>query len=240
MAHPADLELELVHLGEPAPEVSQHVAQCERCQRFLQQLEQGKERTWRRQSPEAYAPWLRQRRSERAAQRAARSHWLMGVSGALALAASLALVLPAVLRDEAATADTGPGTAEDLRAKGAAAAPRAADSRLSIVRVRGGQTQVFREVVPVAPNDTLALRFFLPAPGQLSAGILTDAGEWAAFFDGAQFAAGNHVPELTLQVNDEPGSGRVLLGPPEQVAAARAGKPAPDVQSARIVWSRQP
>lgn len=240
MAHPADLELELVHLGEPAPEVSQHVASCAKCQRFVQSLDQAKAETWHRQSPEAYAPWLRQRQSELAARRPARSNWVLGISGALALAASIALLLPAVLRDDDAAPGTGTIEAADSRAKGAAVVPRAGDPRLSIVRVRGGETQVFREVVPVTPNDTLALRFFLELPGKISAGILTDAGEWAPFFDEAEFPAGNNVPELTLQVNDEPGSGRLLLGPPAQVAAAKVGKPAPDVQSARIVWSRHP
>lgn len=248
MSHPADLELELVHLGEPDPEVSRHVAGCERCQGVVRELDQARERTAQRQSPEAYVAWLGQRYARgRRPSLAARA---LGVSGALALAASVALVVTLAGRSSNVTSPraTAPGAGAGTPTATTERRPSEPGSGelllrgaqgLSVLRLRGEEMSVLQGVVPVAPGDRIRLRFYVDEPGRISAGVLTASGEWATFFD-AELAAGLHTPEATLQVQDEPGSGTLWVGPAAQVEAAKSGKAARGVQSARIVWSPSP
>jgi hypothetical protein len=228
-AHATRRELELLYLGDSPVPVARHAETCETCRHELSALKAERDALLERLPSPLY---IKRLRAEHARSRRLKTT-LRALSGALAMAAAGAGVLlwsgqaswfdnavrPSARLDRAAAAD-------QLRPKGSAG--------LFIIRKRGAVSSVVQERVTVLAGDELRLRFVLETGGPVLAGILSDAGEWLTLFE-QEYPAGVHAPLATLRVTEAPGGGRVLLGSPAEVAAARAGRPA-NVEQATIVW----
>jgi hypothetical protein len=243
--HLTRAELELTFLGESTPRVAAHVQACQSCQAKLGEMDARREALLKRHPPLTYVRALRA-----ADQRVRRGEGtLQALGGALALAASVALLVNqgsnagleafaaprhGVESPAAAVALAAPeaalralqATPDERRGKGA--------SYLGVVRKRGEQVCLLRGRVPVTPGDSIRIRFTVDTPGTLAAGVVLDGGGWMPLFE-QPFGAGTHTPAATLQVTATPGAGLVLLGAPDQVRRARANEPAV-VQSARLAW----
>ena len=235
-AHLSARDIELCFLGCASEAADAHASRCEPCAAELRALRAARDALLERLQPEAYA-----RRLQREQQRiAARRRWLTCVSGGLAIAAGVVALLLRASADEiepvawldskAVSTNAAPAPAlapQDFLPKG--------DTTLVVVRKRGAELELLQGVLTVAPGDEIRIRFMCRAGGRVVAGVLTDAGQWLPLVDG-DFSPGAHAPDATLRVTREPGSGLVVLGTPEEVAAARAGAPA-QVQRARLVWT---
>jgi hypothetical protein len=118
---------------------------------------------------------------------------------------------------------------------GSALVPKG-DASMTLIRERGAAQEYFRgKVATVSPGDHLRLGFYMKEAGPVGAGILTDDGRWVPFFEGV-LAAGKHTPGTTLAVDDEPSSGRVLVGRPDALEAVRRGERGAGVEVMRLVW----
>ena len=235
-AHLSARDVELLYLGCAPASADTHASHCEPCAAALLALRTERDALLQRSPPAAYA-----RRLQREHQGVvSRRRWLTCVSGGLAIAAGVAALMlrgggdPAeplawvdaeVARTLAArTPQLG---SEDFLPKG--------DTTLVVVRKRDAEISLLQGALTVQPGDEIRLRFVRRSGGRTVAGVLTDAGQWSPLFD-EEFSPGVHTPDAALRVTEEPGAGLIVLGTPEEVAAARAGEPA-HVQRARLVWT---
>ena len=234
--HPSALQLERAQVGEGDAHVAAHVSGCEACRRTLDELASEQAQLLSRLHPDAFVRELRRRasRSSRpgysAAERGSRLGWF-GLAAATAFSVGLVFMpRDPQPRSQLTSVAAQLTAAEDgLRRKGSG-------SRAALIRNRAGQQAVLSGRISVVPGDELRLEFELTRPQRVCAGILADDGTWVPFFD-AKFPAGVHIPASTLRVDDTRADGRVLLGSPAAVAAARSSGDVSAVQIAELVWS---
>ena len=243
--HPQMDELEAHHFGHALPEVGRHLPTCAACRAAVdalgsaeadfQALYLGSDRKLDDLIRRARMPLEEASKQVR--------WWRLGgpvgltLTGALATAALTLVVQPwgpepaNPGRGASRTTNAGDVALPELVAKGTAT--------MTLIRERNAvQAYLQGSEATVAPGDRLRLRFFVKRKENVSAGILTDAGEWVPFFEGP-LAAGMHTPTATLAVDSEPSSGRVLVGASERVDEAKqGGEVAMDLQVMRLVWQR--
>lgn len=241
MMHPSHLtqrELDLAYLGDPSSRGEEHAEYCPTCRQALHELETRRAALLRREPAETYVRRLRAEQA-RLQGRATNNRRVWGAL-AVAAAATLYLVRGSVLsssdeEQKLALLETMPsaGPIDPQASQSVQLLPKG-ESNLSIIRRRHDEEAILQGRVTVVPGDEIRLRFLVEKAGPVSAGVLTDGGDWILLFE-TDLPTGTHTPLTTLRVTEEPGAGRVLVGTPESVAAARAGKPS-DAQQAELVW----
>jgi hypothetical protein len=246
-AHPTSFELEASHAEGRLGPLEPHLAGCGACRASLDELDRERALFLAARPAAAFVRQVRQQ--VEAEQRLARGgrRWMLH---AVPLGALLAIV-PLVMAWPFSDGRRETPQHELAPSSGAGAAPLAASESLvpwhsadHVGKGRGGPALIVRRadaqflahgVAAIQPGDELRLRFELQTPGDIEAGILMASGEWVPFVSG-HFAAGQHTPAATLRVDDEPSSGTLMLGAPNEVARARAGAADADVQTLPIEW----
>ena len=149
--------------------------------------------------------------------------WLVPVACVAAAALVFMWTTPSLAPD-------APGQPDEILLKGA-------EVSVEVVRQRAlsdGTTQQSKHVkeVLVRPGDALRIRVALARRAELSVAIVADGeGDWMSLVTAHWFEAGRQfVPGDAISVGDGPTTGRIIVGAPEAVAAARRGDEQGSVQ----------
>lgn len=240
--HSTLAEIEAVHVGATLPPVDAHLSRCGGCRARVEEFDAARDAFLAARPAETFVRRLR----DRVEKQSVSSRWtgarlrtlqlgsvaaatfvfylVVGTSGGPAIDSRLEL-------DGKATMTLSQEDTSDWVVKGA-------DGPALIVR-RGEKQAFERGPVTIIPEDELRLHFELTEPGLIKAGIMTDSGEWVELVEG-EFGVGQHTPEATLRVDDQPSSGTLLLGSPAEVDKARAGDTNARVQRLRLEWKGAP
>lgn len=263
--HPSALRLEALAAGDDEPAASAHVATCAACRDHVAALRRAVADF--AASPAAVPAWLTAtgappvhgERPHRLVGDAiepvgqpspagrephpgrARRAWLSRVAlvGGPLLAAALVLL---VLRTSPPAAPGDPGAAGAAARTGDASSgvrfkgPR----EVAVIRERAGQQERVVGAVSVRAGDRLRLEVSLAEPGPLAAGVLDAQGAWVLLLAPSELTAGTHFSERAVRFDEQPTSGRLLVGPPLAVEQARRGEPAEGVSEIPIVYEAMP
>jgi hypothetical protein len=86
----------------------------------------------------------------------------------------------------------------------------------------------------IAPGDRIRAEIAVDHDTEVTAGVLTDGGEWAILQPPAYFGAGTHFSERSISFDGRVEEGWVLVGPPQAVEQARRTRDFGSVQALRI------
>jgi len=209
--HPSAFDLESYSVGEEVADVRAHLEECTACTDYIAQLHEERSALMNMQStadflatPEIKAAFD----ADAGPTPRAWPRWLAFLPLGLAAATLIVVGLqaePSPIRGDAITykGTTGP---------------------MELIRLRDGTQSVHRSQVGIKPGDRLRFRVNLSAPMVLSAGVLDPEGTWTPLLESEAMGAGSQVfPEGAIEVTAGSSAGRVILGTPKQVAAARRG-----------------
>ena len=222
--HPTPEALEAYQVGETVDAaIAAHVASCDACSAWLDGQSGRRRALLAREAPDAFARRIRATADAAPEVRTRRpTRWLWALPG---FAAAALLVLVAV-PSTAPTPET-PGT---TRLKGDLGVD------LIVAGPDDAQRRATEAVVLVHPGDRLRVELHVPESREVTAGVLTVDGDWIPLVEAARLDAGVHVPETTLEVDDEPLDAWLIAGSPAEVAAARrAGAPTPEVAAQHLI-----
>ena len=90
-----------------------------------------------------------------------------------------------------------------------------------IVEHLGAQSRQ-TDALALEPGDRIRLEIALDHDARVSAGVLTDDGEWAPLEPPLSLAAGTHFSEESIAFTDSVPTGHVVVGDADAVARARA------------------
>jgi hypothetical protein len=243
--HPAGARLDGVATGDSDAEASAHVASCAECSAYVARLREELDSFSRAQAehPDGFVASVLQRRAAagngnsvmpdlygRAGNAVGRrsplrGRWIAGAASVLALAAVVLLVLRPPRSEPLDPAGVGPREGP-IRFKGGAQVA-------VIVEHRGVQSRELGSLV-IAPGDRIRVEIALDHQEPVTAGVLTEAGEWAELQPQALFEAGTHFSEKSIAFDGNVEEGWVVVGPPEAVERARQTRDFRVVHAIRI------
>jgi hypothetical protein len=214
-AHPAAHRLEALAAGDEDAKVSEHVASCEGCARYVKALEQ-EANTFRRRS-DAAGPL---RRAVAQVEGGSRARWAARTAALagplLAAAVVLLLVRPrsgSTTPVPSAEPLAPPGSSGEMRFKG--------ELSVAAIRERGGRQERLVGPFAVRPSDAVRVEVSVDQAGPLTAGLLTDEGEWVVLLLPASVTAGTHYSERAARFDATPTHATLLVGAPAAVDRAR-------------------
>jgi hypothetical protein len=213
--HPSVERLEAFAAGDADRGVRGHLASCASCTLYVAALE-DEGRAFRAQ-PGANAPL--QRALAAASQRARawrRSCALAGGSGLLAAAVVVALfvgVRPPAPPADFATAEPELAASDEMRFKG--------ELSVIVIRERAGWQERLVGPFGVRPSDAVRVEVSVDRAGPLTAGLLTDAGEWIVLLAPALLPVGTHYSEEQARFDASSTRATLLVGAPAEVERAR-------------------
>ena len=215
--HPSLERLEAYAAGDADPAVHAHLGSCANCTQYVAAL-QEEGRAFRGRS-NATDP-LR-----RALGGSARGAWTKGRVRGLAVGSSLlaaaAVVLFVSLR-------THPRPAEDLRvteltsgASGSGEMRFKGELSVAVIRERAGRQERLVGPFGVRPFDAFRVEVSVDRAGPLTAGLLTDEGEWVVLLAPALLEPGTHYSEREARFDASPTHATLLVGAPGAIESAR-------------------
>jgi hypothetical protein len=213
--HPAGARLDGVATGDSDAEANAHVASCAECSAYVARLRDEIDTFSLAQAdhPDGFVASVLQRRAtavRRTFPLSARR--IAGAASVLALAAVLLLVLRSPRSEPVDTGGVGPREGP-IRFKGGAQVA-------VIVEHRGVQSRELGSLL-IAPGDRIRVEIALDHKERITAGVLTEVGEWAELQPWALFEAGTHFSEKSIAFDGNLKDGWVVVGPPEAVERAR-------------------
>jgi hypothetical protein len=207
--HPPAYDLEAAAAGDPAVRTREHLERCEACARYVSDLERNAKAYREVHDAQAFAT----RVAERARPRPPRE-WTRIARIAAPLAAAAAVLVLVQRRPTPRNPQHEPPTvAPDVHFKG--------DLAVAVVRERAGSQERIVGPFRVRPGDRIRVEVSTDHARPLSAGILSDDGEWISLLAPALVGAGTHESEQAARVDDTATRGTLLVGTPEAVARAR-------------------
>ncbi len=216
-------------VGEADPEARAHVDGCEQCRAHVEGLRAERSAMLNDEPAVAFLakPEIAAAMEAGSVAKKAGSlrwlRWLVPVACVAAAALVFMWTTPSV-------APNAPGQPDEILFKGAEVSVEAVRQRA----LSDGTTQQSKHVkeVQVRPGDTLRIRLNLARRSQLSVAIIADGeGDWMSLVTEHWFEAGRQfVPGDAVSVGDGPTTGRIIVGSPEAVAAARRGDGEASVQ----------
>jgi hypothetical protein len=214
-AHPAAYRLDAWVAGDEDAPVSKHVASCEACGRYVEGL-RGAARAFH-ERPDAAGPL---RRAIAQSERTSRARWRARVVGVAAplLAAAVVLV---VVRSRSGSMGVAPiveplapsGSSGEMRFKG--------EVSVAVIRERTGRQERLVGPFGVRPSDAVRVEVGVDQAGPLTAGLLTDEGEWVVLLAPTSLSAGTHYSENAARFDATPTRATLLVGAPAAVDRAR-------------------
>jgi hypothetical protein len=236
--HPNAIRLEAFACGEAAPDVGDHVRECDACRTFVE----------RTQRVAAEAPLVE---LARLLPLAAPPKPARRVVPLTALFAPLAAAAAAILW---ANGWTGTGKHAPVDATPSAPtvseppAPAAIEPettfkgslQVSVIRDRDGAQDRFVEGVRVHPGDRLRIEVALDRPQTIVGAIVGDDGSYLEMMSAEVRSAGTHLSERSARVDARPLHGTILVGAPDAVKRARATGEATGVAKLRVEWEPSP
>lgn len=221
--HPAAHRLDAVAAGDSDAGVTAHLAACEACAAYVSRLQAGAAQFRSGQDARAFVARVRARgASAQRARRWSRVAWI--ATPVLAAAAAVGLYVRTAAHDPAPPSATRPvptvtetprptGPQPERRFKGGLV--------VAVVRERGGRQERLTGPLTVADGDRIRVEVSTDHDGPLSAGLLSDDGQWVPLLSPAALEAGTHYSELAARFDDTPTNATLLAGEPEAVDRAR-------------------
>jgi hypothetical protein len=213
--HPAGARLDGVATGDSDADANAHVASCAECSAYVAGLREQIDAFSRAQAehPDGFVASVLQRRAT-AVRRTfpVRARWIVGATSVLALAAMVLLVLHPPRNEPLDSGSIGPREGP-IRFKGGAQVA-------VIVEHRGVQSRELGSLL-IAPGDRIRVEIALDHEESVTAGILTETGEWAELQPRTLFDAGTYFSEKSIAFDGHVEEGWVVVGPPEAVERAR-------------------
>lgn len=213
--HPAGARLDGVATGDSDAEADAHVASCAECSAYVGRLREQIDAFARAQveHPDGFVASVLQRRATHVRRTfPVRARWIAGATSVVALAAVVLLVLHLPRGEPLDSGGVGPREGP-IRFKGGA-------QIAVVVEHRGVQSRELGSLL-VAPGDRIRVEIALDHAESVTAGVLTEAGEWAELQPPALFEAGTHFSEKSIAFDGNVEEGWVVVGPPEAVEHAR-------------------
>jgi hypothetical protein len=102
-----------------------------------------------------------------------------------------------------------------------------------IVEHRGVQSRELGSLL-IAPGDRIRVEIALDHEESVTAGVLTEAGEWAELQPQVRFGPGTHFSEKSIAFNGKVEEGWVVVGPTAAVERARQTRDFRVVHAIRI------
>jgi hypothetical protein len=227
--HPAGARLDAVATGDADREALAHVASCPECAAYVGRLREQIEAfsEMQRKSPDGFVEGVVRRRSARAGKRNA-GRWAAVVTGGLALAAGALLFVHrpgggggGPLEGPSSVGGEGP-----IRFKGGAQVTVIVDHHGTQARETGA--------LQIAAGDRIRLEIALDHDSDVTAGVLSAAGEWAELEPPTFLPSGTHFSDRSIAFDADVGEGWVIVGPPRAVEQARRTRDFAAVHALRI------
>ena len=199
------------------PEVAHHIATCPECRRKAEEREVNRQAFLAEgPTPEEFADRVVEMvaKEDAAERRRLRRRYAYiftgGVTVGIAAAAALLLTLGATRAPSPPS-----GLLTEVRYRGAAL-------QFTAVRVRGSEQTRHASEFTARVGDQLNVEIDLDRPTRLSAGVLTEDGQWEPMFEDRLMAPGIHHSnsDSSPTVGEGADPGWVLVGPPERVREA--------------------
>ncbi|HEY4015565.1 MAG TPA: hypothetical protein VGM06_19635 [Polyangiaceae bacterium] len=214
-AHPAPYRLEALAAGDADAKVSEHVASCEACAGYLKALREEAQAF--RARPGASGALRRAVEQAERASRSRRQARAVTVAGPLLAAAVVLLVVrarsgstpPVPIVETLAP----PGSSGEMRFKG--------ELSVAAIRERAGRQDRLVGPFAVRASDAVRVEVSVDQEGPLTAGLLTDEGEWVVLLAPASLGAGTHYSERAARFDATPTHATLLVGAPAAVDRAR-------------------
>ena len=213
--HIAGARLDGVATGDSDADANAHVASCAECSAYVARLREEIDAFSRAQAehPDGFVASVLLRRAT-AVRRPfpLRARTIAGAASVLALAAVVLLVLRPPRDEPFDLGVVGPREGP-IRFKGGVQVA-------VVVEHRGVQSRELGTLL-IAPGDRIRVEIALDHEAWVTAGVLTEAGEWAELQPRALFEAGTHFSEKSIAFDGNVEEGWVLVGPPDAVEGAR-------------------
>jgi hypothetical protein len=207
--HPAAYRLDAVAAGDDDEEVSGHMRACDECAAYVGTLRhQAKAFREGSSAQDHRARALARLRGRRRAR-------VIGIALPLVAAAVLLMLRARPMQqgsvprlESAAPAESG-----EARFKG----------KLSVIAIRERDGQQERIVGPftVRASDRVRIEVSVDRDGPVTAGLLTDGGDWIVLLAPVALAAGTHYSEQAARFDETPTKATLLVGRPSAVDRAR-------------------
>jgi len=226
--HPSPFRLEALMVGEADPEARDHVDGCDECRAYMDGL--GREQSAMLEHEPA-AAFLARPEIAAAMEAASKPEQVSAWTWLRWLLPIASVGAAAVIFLMGAPAPGGPVGPDEILLKGAAVS-------VEVIRQRtlgDGTTRQSKHVkaVPVRVGDALRIRLTLARRTHLSVAIIADReGDWIHLTERQWFDAGEHfVPGDALGIEEGPTTGRLVVGSPDAVEAAKRGD-----RTAQVEW----
>jgi hypothetical protein len=213
-AHPAAHRLEALAAGDEDAKASAHAGSCEACAGYVRALREGAQALGRRADAEGPL-----RRAVEEAERKLQGRWrvrALGVTAPLLAAAAVLMVM------RSRSGSTSLPSVEPLSPAESPGGIRF-KSELSVaaIRERAGRQERLVGPFEVRPSDAVRVEVSADEEGLLTAGLLTDEGEWLTILAPASLQAGTHYSERAARFDATPTHATLLVGAPAAVDRAR-------------------
>jgi hypothetical protein len=209
--HPAAPRLDAVAAGDEDQDVTEHLGGCTACAAYVSVLRAQAQAFRERTHGDAWvARTLAKERTRR------RRAGLVAVAGPLVLAAAVALFLRGRLRQEPVVptiASNTPFESGEMRFKG--------ELSVVVIRERAGRQEQIVGSFGVRPLDAIRVEVSVDREGPLTAGLLTDEGDWIVLLAPTAVVPGMHFSERAARFDEKPTRATLLVGAPLAVDRAR-------------------
>jgi hypothetical protein len=212
--HPAAPKLDAVAAGDPPGSIAAHLEACEACAAYVARVAAEANAFRAQADPAAFAEVIRVRATR---HRGAAVAWIAGPVIAAAAAVLLWLHappgVPAIGTD---VATSSAPVSEGVRFKGGL--------NVAAVRERAGRQERLTGPFQVQPLDRVRIEIAVDREEPITAGLLSDDGTWTVLEKPVTLSAGTHYSELAARFDEAPTDAVLLVGPPADVARARASR----------------
>jgi hypothetical protein len=220
--HPAPMRLEALAAGDEDASARHHLVSCAGCRQYVEAL--GRQARAFAQRPDAEGPLRRALARPPASARSRGPLLAVLATPLVAAAAVLVLVLgrvrPITTDPQQASAlapqPLPPGdtpSPSDMRFKGALS--------VGAIRDRGGRQERLAGPFAVRAGDAVRIEVSVDREGPITAGLLTDDGEWVVLLAPAVLVKGTHDSEQSARFDATPTAAMLLVGDPVAVQRAR-------------------
>jgi hypothetical protein len=212
--HPSLERLEAFAAGDADAGVRGHLASCASCTQYVAAIE-AEGRAFR-ERPGANGPLQRALAAAPEGGRAWSSVRGLALGSALLAAAAVVLfvgVRPHPPRADLPHAEPEPAFSGEMRFKG--------ELSVAVIRERGGRQERLVGPFGVRPSDAVRVEVSVDRAGPLTAGLLTDAGEWIVLLAPGRLEPGTHYSEEQARFDGSPTRATLLVGAPAGVERAR-------------------
>lgn len=232
--HPSAIVLDALSVGDHDEAAERHVEGCDACKAYIASLRDELGESPSRGEAEAFVRGLGKRaRSAPPSSETPSNVVRLFPRVAFAVASVAAAAAVFFVMHRPAPVGEGEGIAPPssaVRFKGG--------MQVAVIRERAGEQSRLVADVDVAPNDALRLELAIADERPITAGILTDKGEWVVLEPPTSLPPGTHYSTLSARFDESPDEGFVLVGHPDAVAHARQTRDFTGVVARRIRRSR--